>query len=112
MTTLLQDLRYAIRMLAKNPGFTVVAVLTLTLGIGASTTVFSWIDAVLLRPLPGVERASGLVAFEESAPDGSFLTTSYPDYIDYRDHLKSLDGLAATQITPLSIGSEDRPQQV
>jgi len=99
-------------MLAKNPAFTAVAVLTLTLGIGASTTVFSWIDAVLLRPLPGVERASGLVAFEESAPDGSFLTTSYPDYIDYRDHLKSLDGLAATQITPLSIGSEDRPQQV
>ncbi|HLY62313.1 MAG TPA: ABC transporter permease [Terriglobia bacterium] len=112
MTTLIHDLKYAVRMLTKNPGFTLVAALTLALGIGASTTVYSWIELVLLRPLPGVEKPEELVAFENFAPNGTFLTTSYLDYRDYRDHLTSLAGLAATQIEPLSIGSQDHARQV
>src|SRR6516162_7624696 len=109
MSTVLQDLKYGFRMLLKNPGFAAVAVLTLALGIGASTTVFSWIDTILLRPLPGVEKANELVALENFAPNGDFLNTSY---LDYRDHLASLAGLAATQLEPLSIGSQDHARQV
>ena len=112
LETMWQDIAHGIRVLLRNPGFTFVAVVTLAIGIGAATTVFSWIDAVLLRPLPGVANASELVAFETVAPNGGFLTTAYPDYRDYRDHLTSLAGLAATQFTPLSLGSEDHARLV
>jgi len=112
MGALFQDLRYGIRMLAKSPGFTAVAIITLALGIGATTTVFTWIDGVLLHPLPGVEKPDELLSFETVAANGEFLTTSYPDYRDYRDHLTSLAGLAATQIEPLSVGEEDHAEQV
>ncbi|HEV2349107.1 MAG TPA: ABC transporter permease [Terriglobia bacterium] len=112
MGNLFQDLKYGVRMLAKNPGFAAVAILTLGLGIGASATVFSWIDGVLLHPLPGVENPSQLASFEAIAPNGDFILNSYPDYIDYRDHLKTLAGLAVTQIGPMNVGEADNAEQV
>ena len=70
MESLLQDFRYGWRMLLTNPRFTLVAVLTLGLAIGAGTTVFSWIDTVLLHPFPGVEKPQELMAFETTRADG------------------------------------------
>ena len=107
-----QDLRFGLRMSLKNPGFTLVAVLTLAVGIAASTTVFSWIDSVLVRPIPGVTNGHELLSFESQAPNGEFMGSSYPDYQDHRDHLKLLAGLAVTKPDPLSIGEEDHAERV
>ena len=85
---LVQDLRYAARVLRRSPGFTAVAVLTLALGIGANTTIFSVLNAVLLRDLP-VDDPGRLVSF---LPAQSF---SYPDYLDFRDQSTSFSGICA-----------------
>jgi predicted permease len=112
MEALASDLRYAVRQLLKSPGFAAIAVLSLALGIGANTAVFSWIDAIVLRPLPGADDR-GLVAFETVAPSGAPVpTTSYPDYQDYRDHLALLSGLAMAQPAPLGLGDRDHVDRV
>ena len=99
-------------MMARNRGFTVVAVLTLAIGIATSTTVFSWIDAVLLRPLAGVREPYRLVAVESVTPDGAFVPNSYPDYRDFRDHLSLLEGIAVTKPVAFSVGKEDHAERV
>ena len=109
---LVQDIRYGLRMMARNPGFTAVAVITLAIGIGTTTTVFSWIDAVLVRPLPGVADPSRLVALESLTPGGEMVPNSYPDYRDFRDHLKLFDGIAVTRPAPFSVGQEDHAERV
>ena len=89
-----QDLRYGARMLKKNPVFTAVAVLTLALGIGANTAVFSIINAVLIRPLP-FDKADELVMIWETQPDVRGPIGSYPDFLDWRAQAQSFQGLAA-----------------
>ncbi len=112
LESLLQDLRYGLRMMARNPAFTAVAVITLAIGIGTTTTVFSWIDAVLVRPLPGVSDPGRLVALESLTPGGEMVPNSYPDYRDFRDHLKLFDGIAATRPVAFSVGQEDHAERV
>jgi predicted permease len=112
MSSLLQDLRYALRMMLRNRAFTILAVFTLSIGIGANTTVFSWIDAMLLRPLSGVTLPDRLVAVETLTPNGAFVPNSYPDYRDFRDHLKLVDGIAVTHPAAFSVGQQDHAERV
>jgi predicted permease len=112
MISLFQDLRYSLRMMLRDRAFTLLVVLTLAIGIGANTTVFSWVDAMLLRPLSGVSSADRLVAVETLTPNGAFVPNSYPDYQDYRDHLKLLSGIAVTHPAAFSVGQQDHAERV
>jgi predicted permease len=99
-------------MAQRSPGFTLIAVLTLAAGIAANSTVFSWINDVILHPLPGVADPSRLLAFETVAPNGDPLSTSYPDYRDYRDHLKSIDGLAGSGLVSFGVGQDVHAERI
>src|SRR5215212_11920387 len=96
MGNLAQDLRYAVRMLVKRPGFTAVAVLTLALGIGANSAIFSVVNAVLLRPLPYAEPDRLVYAEGGDLRDGSKGgAISPPDFLDYREQNHVFERLAA-----------------
>src|SRR5262245_45997749 len=100
MNTLIQDLRYGIRMLIKNPGFTGLTILALALGIGANSTIFSLVNALLLRPLP-VEKPEQLASlYTSDYSSGDFGASSYPDYVDFRDRNHVFSGLVAYTPTP------------
>lgn len=112
MGTLWQDLRYAVRTLRGKPAFTATAVLTLALGIAVSTVVFSWIDMILLHPLPGTTEGHRLVIFESVQPDREGLNVSYADFRDYRDNLKLSSLAIALQNNALSLGEGEHAQRV
>jgi predicted permease len=109
MPTFLKDVRFGLRILRRSPWFTAIVVLTLGLGIAVNTTVFSWIDSVLLHPFPGVGDPQKLALIETVTPTGEFLVaTSYLDYRDYRDNLKLISGVALGRFTPLSVGADGK----
>jgi putative ABC transport system permease protein len=106
MRNLLQDVRFGFRVLSGSPGFAAVAVLTLGLGIASTTTVFSWIDGVLLHPYPGASRSDELASLEmitAGAPNGG-TSVSWPDYVDYRDRLRGLSGVAVRRQCAFTLG--------
>src|SRR5271169_6698759 len=95
MGTLIQDLRYGVRMLWKNPGFTAIAVLALALGIGANTAIFSVVNGVLLRPLPFRDPSRLVLITEKSS--FPVISTSYENYLDWRDQRHSFESMEATR---------------
>lgn len=90
MTSFWQDVRYSVRLLGKSPGFTTVALLTLLLGIGANTTIFSWINSTLLNPIPGVAKTGELVAISLGKSAQAPFPLTYPDFVHLRDRHKAL----------------------
>ncbi|MHC4517619.1 MAG: ABC transporter permease [Planctomycetota bacterium] len=108
MNNLFRDIKYSTRQLIKSPGFTAVAVLTLALGIGANTTIFSLINGVLFRPFPG-QREGELIRLYSGSnkPDGGFRMFSYPYYRELRDQNTSFASLSAFVWTAIGIREQD-----
>jgi predicted permease len=113
LETLWQDLRYGIRTLRKNPGFTMTAVLTLALGIGANTAIFSVVDAVLLRPLP-FPAADRLVRIWESKPQAGYFrnVVNGLNFLDWREQNRSFESMAAISDATVNLKIEGEPLAV
>jgi len=107
-----QDMRYGARMLLKSPGFTVVAVLTLALGIGANTAIFSVVNFVLLRPLEYANPDQLVMVWERNTKKGwNESPTSFADFVDFRDNAKSVELVAFTD-TNFNLTGGDQPERV
>jgi putative ABC transport system permease protein len=106
-----QDVRYGLRMIRRNPGFTAVAILTLALGIGANTAIFSVVNAVLLRPLPYPHSEQIVSVFDVQPGDGN-TPASYPEYADWRDKSQIFQALAAEANSSVTLTGSSIPEQL
>ena len=111
METLLQELRYALRTLRKSPGWTVVAVLTLALGVGANTAIFSVVNGVLLRGLP-YRNPDQIVQLLERTPNFPTLSVSYQNYVDWRDQSRSFAAVGAVRNTAMTLTGSGQPERL
>jgi hypothetical protein len=113
LPSVISDCRYGLRQLRRNPGFTAVAVLTLALGIGANTAIFSVVDAVLLRPLP-FEAPSRLIAIHEGIPKMGYpkMGFSPPDLAIFAREQKSFSAIGTFRNKPVNISGRDEPERV
>ena len=108
---ILLDVRHSIRMLVRKPSFAAVIVLSLALGIGANTTMFSVLEGVLLRPLPFPD-AERLVSLWTTTENGERANTAYPDYREIRDQNRSFDAVAAYTRRPVNVTGKQDPERV
>ena len=112
MTSLWFDLRYSLRMIAKAPGYAAIAILTLALGIGANTTIFSWINSALLNPVPGLSKPGEVVSLTLSKPGDTPLGFTYPDIEALRNGQQSFTGIAACNFATMSLTGKGKPERV
>ena len=111
LTALRDDLRLAVRGIRRAPLTAVVISLSLGAGIGLNTVVFSWLDAAVVRPLPGVRGAASLVLLEPRRADGSYTSLSWPQYQDYRHRVSTLRDLLAFRMIPLYVGERGETER-
>jgi len=111
MTSFWQDMRYSVRMLLKAPGYAAIAILTLALGIGANTTIFSWINSALLNPVPGLYKPGEVVSLALGTPTQPFGFT-YPDLEAVRNGQQSFSGIAACWFAQMSLTGKAKPERV
>jgi predicted permease len=111
MTSFWQDIRYSLRMIAKAPGYAAIAILTLALGIGANTTIFSWINSALLNPVPGISKPSEVVSLTLGKPGQPFGFT-YPDLEAVRNGQESFTAIAACWFAQMSVTGKAKPERV
>jgi putative ABC transport system permease protein len=110
---MLRDLRYACRMLVKTPGFTAIAILAVALGIGGSTTMFSAINALLLRPMPYIQDQERMVAISEfftKNPEHNS-GVAFPDYLEWKKNVTTLEGIGAIQEATFIVSGGDKPER-
>jgi predicted permease len=112
LALLLHDLRYALRTLRRSPGFTLVAVLILALGIGANTSIFSVISAVLLRPLPFPSPDRLVMVFEDRSGGSARLMPNQVDYVEWQRRSGSFDGIAAIADVSYNLTGEGEPERL
>ena len=112
MTSFWQDVRYSLRMIAKAPGYSIIAILTLALGIGANTTIFSWINSTLLNPVPGLANSQEVVALSLSRPSESPFLFTYPDVVALREGQRSFTGIMANGTLPMSLTGKGNPERI
>ena len=110
MSTLIADIRYSFRSLLKNPGLTLAAILSLGLGIGANTTIFTWVQAVLFRPIPLAADPSSIRIAAMENREGQSRSWSYPNFVDFRDRATMLDVVAQDDQT-FSIAVDDTAER-
>ena len=109
---MLQDLRHAVRLLLKSPGFTVMAILTLGIGIGANVTVFSIVEAVLIRSLPVPNPAQLVRLYSEWEPAWPYSLASAPDFLDWRERNTVFQNLAACRVKDISLQGASGAQKI
>src|SRR5213080_4364693 len=110
MMSFWQDIRYGLRVLGKNPGFTAISVLTLALGIGANTALFSVVNGVLLNPLPFPE-PNQLVGLHENKPNFEGGSISYPNFLDWQKENRTFSSMAVARTYAFSLTGTGDPEQ-
>src|SRR5262249_54524200 len=111
METLFHDLRFGFRRLIKTPGFAIIAILSLALGIGANTAIFSLVNMILFRQLP-VANPEAVVSVSAVGKEGQLAAWSYPNYLDFRDRNEVLSGLLANRFSPMSLSRNGNNEKV
>jgi putative ABC transport system permease protein len=112
LSAIVQDVRYGIRMLVKNPGFALVAIITLALGIGANTAVFSLVNSVILRPLPLPNSRQLMVLFVKEGSSEPGWGAAYPDFEDVRQQSRSFEGISAYAPQSVNLTGREEPTRI